>query len=63
MYNYLDWVSDIGGITSALMAFFTIVKMCIQFQSVDFYLVSRLYKRSQLQSGKTSDDEDELDSD
>ena len=57
VYSLLDWFSDIGGISSALTAAFTMLIKVMKFQAVDFYIISRLYKRKQLVEGKTSDDE------
>ena len=58
----LDWVADIGGLSSAMTAVFFLFLKLVKFQAVDFYLISRLYTRTQLDSGKTSDDEEpELD--
>ena len=54
----LDWVADIGGLSSAMTAVFFLFLKLVKFQAVDFYLISRLYTRTQLDSGKTSDDEE-----
>ena len=40
-----------------MTAMFALLIKVLKFQAVDFYLISRLYKRKLLEEGKTSDDE------
>ena len=61
VYSTMDWVSDIGGLSSAMTAVFALMLKLLKFQAVDFYLISRLYKRKTLEEGKTSDDEEIVD--
>ena len=48
VYSFLEWVSELGGLASALFALFSIVSKIFQYQAIDFYMVQELYKRSQL---------------
>ena len=57
VYSSLDWLSDIGGISTAISAMFGLLIKVLMYQEVDFYLISKLYKRKHIVEGKTSDDE------
>ena len=39
VYSFLDWLSDLGGLTSALTAVFAIVLKIVMYQAMDYYMV------------------------
>ena len=49
VYGFLDWLSDIGGLVSALMAGFAIILRICMYQALDFHMVERLFTREQLE--------------
>ena len=49
VYGFLDWLSDIGGLVSALMAGFAVILRICMYQALDFHMVERLFTREQLE--------------
>ena len=43
-YTVLDWISDIGGMQGVLISFFAIFIAFWNYNMLDNYLVTRLYK-------------------
>ena len=39
VYSFLEWVSELGGLVSALMAFFAVVNKIFMYQALDFSMV------------------------
>ena len=48
VYNLLEWVSQIGGLSSALISGYLIVFKVLMYKAIEFHLVERVYKRSEL---------------
>ena len=48
VYSFLDWVSDIGGLSSAIAAFQAFLLNIFFYQALDYFMVSELYGRKQL---------------
>ena len=45
VYGFLDWLSDLGGLVSALMAAFAVILRIFMYQALDFHMVERLFSR------------------
>lgn len=45
VYGFLDWLSDLGGLVSALMAVFAIIFKIFMYQALDYFMVERLFTR------------------
>ena len=45
VYGFLDWLSDCGGLASALTAMIGILGNILMFELLDFYMVEQLYSR------------------
>ena len=43
VYGFVDWMSDMGGMSSTLISIFTVLFMLFKFNEVDFYMISKLY--------------------
>ena len=43
-YNFLDLLSEVGGMMSILMVIFSSVVSCFNYNNFDNYMVSRLFK-------------------
>ena len=43
-YNFLDFISDIGGMQSLLFSTFAFILGCWNYNMLENYMVSRLYK-------------------
>ena len=48
VYNILDWLSDVGGLSGALFAGFGIICGILTFNSMHWFLVEGIFKRKQL---------------
>ena len=45
-YNTLDWLGDLGGLYEALIIILGFASWIVHFQSLDNYMVSKLYRSS-----------------
>ena len=44
VYNFLDWLGDLGGLYDGIRGIFMIFLAVITYQKYDTYMVSRLYE-------------------
>ena len=60
VYNLLEWVSQIGGLSSALINVYFIVFKVLMYKAIEFHLVEQVFRRSELKelSGEKEQDTD-----
>ena len=46
VYSVVDWLSDLGGLSSTLISIFTGLFFLLKYNNLDFYMVSKLYSRN-----------------
>ena len=59
VYGILDWLSDCGGLSSALFAILSIASKILMYQLLDYYMVKCLYTKQELESSIRSEDQKE----
>ena len=62
VYSFLQWVSELGGLYSALFAIFSVLMKIIHYKGLDFYVVSNIYTRKQILKNGDEDDLSESES-
>ena len=48
VYTFIDWLSDVGGLSRTLTIFVSGFLLVAEFNNLDWYLVSKLYTRQDL---------------
>ena len=48
VYSFIDWLSDLGGLMKTMNAIFTVFFFMVKYNGLDFYMVSKLYSRSEV---------------
>ena len=48
VYTVLDWLSDVGGLAGAMFAGIRVLSLLFLSNDLEWYLISKLYKRDQL---------------
>ena len=48
VYSFLEWLSEVGGLLSALLSVLTVVLKIFMYKAIDFYMVQQLYDRREV---------------
>ena len=52
VYSFLEWLSDLGGLSSALVIVQGVILKILMYQALDYFMVSQLYNRRKLDPGE-----------
>ena len=55
VYNLIDLIADIGGLTSSCLVVFQILMTLVKYRDLEWYLVSKLFKAKELIVEMSSD--------
>ena len=57
IYGILDWLSDCGGLASSLIAILGIFSKIMMYQLLDYYMVTKLYTKQDLERNSKREDQ------
>ena len=53
VYNFLEWVAEMGGLATALLSIFGLVFNILMMNTLEYFLVEQVYERSELKALKS----------